>query len=85
MPNSMSAGKRLRQASRKRLQNRQVKSAIRTRMRTLLEMESPDEAQAALSDLYSMLDRAAARRVLQPNTAARRKAQLARHVEQLSA
>ncbi len=85
MPNSMSARKRLRQASRKRLQNRQVKSAIRTRMRTLLEMESPDEAQAALSDLYSMLDRAAARRVLQPNTAARRKAQLARHVEQLSA
>ncbi len=85
MPNSMSAGKRLRQASRKRLQNRQVKSAIRTRMRTLLEMESPDEAQAALSDLYSMLDRAAARRVLHPNTAARRKAQLARHVEQLSA
>ena len=85
MPNSMSARKRLRQASRRRLQNRQVKSAIRTRTRTLLEMESPDEAQAALSDLYSMLDRAAARRVLHPNTAARRKAQLARHVEKLSA
>ncbi len=85
MPNSMSARKRLRQASRKRLHNRQTKSAIRTRMRALLEMESPDEAQGALSDLYSMLDRAAARRLLHPNTAARRKAQLARHVEQLSA
>ena len=85
MPNSMSARKRLRQASRKRLHNRQVKSAIRTRMRTLLEMESTEEAQGALSDLYSMLDRAAARRVLHPNTAARKKAQLARHVEHLSA
>ena len=53
-------------------------------MRALLEMESPDEAQGALSDLYSMLDRAAARRVLHPNTAARKKARLARHVEQLS-
>ena len=80
MPNSMSARKRLRQASKKRLHNRQIKSEIRTRMRTLLEMESPDEAH-----LYSMLDRAAARRLLHPNTAARKKAQLARHVEQLSA
>lgn len=85
MPNSQSARKRLRQASRKRLHNRQIKSAIRTRTRTLFEMESPEEAQSALSDLYSMLDRAAARRVLHPNAAARKKAQLARHVEQLSA
>lgn len=85
MPNSMSARKRLRQAARKRDHNRRMKSAIRTRMRALLEMESPDDARGALSDLYSMLDRAAARRVLHPNTAARKKARLARHVERLSA
>lgn len=81
----MSARKRLRQASKKRLHNRQIKSAIRTRTRALLDLDSPEEAKGALSDLYSMLDRAAARRVLHPNAAARKKAQLARHVEGLSA
>ena len=54
-------------------------------MRKLLEMDSAEEAQAALRELYTMLDRAAARRVLHPNTAARRKARLARHVRELSA
>lgn len=81
----MSARKRLRQAAKKRFHNRQIKSAIRTRTRALLELESADDAQGALSELYSMLDKAAARRVLHPNAAARKKAQLARHVEELSA
>lgn len=84
MPNTPSARKRLRQASKKRMHNRKVKSAIRTRTRRLLEMESPEGAQDALSELYAMLDRAAAGRVLHPNTAARKKARLARHVERLS-
>ena len=54
-------------------------------MRKLFEMDSAEEAQAALRELYTMLDRAATRHVLHPNTAARRKARLARHVRQLSA
>jgi ribosomal protein S20 len=54
-------------------------------MRKLFEMDSAEEAQTALRELYTMLDRAATRHVLHPNTAARRKARLARHVRQLSA
>jgi len=54
-------------------------------MRKLLEMDSAEEAQTALRELYTMLDRAAARHIFHPNTAARRKARLARHVRQLSA
>ena len=80
----MSAKKRLRQSDKRRTHNRRIKSAIRTRTRKLLEMDSAEEARDALPDLYAMLDRAAARRVLHPNAAARKKAQLARHVEGLS-
>ncbi len=85
VPNSRSADKRLRQSRKRRERNRTAKSAIRTQMRKLFEMDSAEEAQTALRELYTMLDRAAARHVLHPNTAARRKARLARHVRQLSA
>lgn len=84
MPNTASAKKRLRQSTRRRLHNRRIKSAIRTRTRRLLEMQDAEGAQEALSELYTMLDRAAGQRVLHPNTAARKKAQLARHVQRLS-
>ncbi len=84
MPNTASAKKRLRQSTKRRLHNRRIKSAIRTRTRKLLEMQDAEGAQEALSELYTMLDRAAGQRVLHPNTAARKKAQLARHVQRLS-
>lgn len=84
MPNNASQKKRLRQSEASRLANRRVKSDIRTRTKRLLAMDSADEAGAALSDLYSRIDRAARKRILQPNAASRQKARLARHVERLS-
>jgi small subunit ribosomal protein S20 len=84
VPNTKSAEKRLRQATRRREHNRKIKSAIRTRTRKLLESDNADEASALLDDLYSRLDRAAAKNVMHRNTAARKKARLARHVEQLT-
>ncbi len=84
MPNTKSAEKRLRQATKRREHNRRIKSAIRTRTRKLLESENAEEASALLDDLYSRLDRAAAKNVMHRNTAARKKARLARHVEQLT-
>lgn len=84
MPNTKSAEKRLRQASRRREHNRRIKSAIRTRTRRLLESDDAEEARVLLDDLYSRLDRAAAKNVLHRNTAARKKARLARHVEKLT-
>jgi ribosomal protein S20 len=47
-------------------------------------MESAEEAQSALPALYAALDRAARRRIIQPNTAARQKARAARHVRDLT-
>ena len=84
MPNNASQKKRLRQSRVRRLKNRQVRSEIRTRTKQLLEMDSRAEADDALSGLYRTLDRAAQKRIIEPNAAARQKARAARHVESLS-
>jgi small subunit ribosomal protein S20 len=84
VPNIKSAKKRLRQSENRRVRNKSVRSRIRTRTRALLAMTSADEAQALLPDLYALIDRAAGRGVLHPNTAGRQKSRLARHVESLS-
>ena len=84
MPNNASHKKRLRQSQTRRDRNRQARSEIRTRMKSLLEMESAEEAQTALSELYTVLDRAGRKNLLQPNTAARQKARAARHVNRLA-
>lgn len=83
MPIIKSAKKRLRQSEKRRVKNKSVRSRIRTRIRQLLETTSRDEAEARLDELYSLLDRAAGKGVMHPNTVARRKARLARHVESL--
>lgn len=84
MPNTKSAKKRLRQNEHRRLHNRSIRSEIRTRTRRILEMESSEEAQGALSELYTLLDRSARKHIFHRNFAARRKAQLARHVGKLT-
>lgn len=84
VPNNASAKKRLRQSQAQRLQNRTVRSEIRTRTKKILSMESAEEANAALPELYAVLDRAAQRRIIQPNAAARQKARVARHVVSLT-
>lgn len=84
MPNTKSAKKRLRQSRERRQRNRKVRSEIRTRTRRLLATESAEEAEAQLPEFYSLLDRAAGRRVLHPKTAARQKARIARHVQELA-
>lgn len=84
MPNNPSAKKRLRQSRVRRLRNRSVRSEIRTRARALLSMESSADAEAALNEVYSALDRAARKRIIPKQAAARQKARLARHVQSLS-
>lgn len=84
MPNTQSAKKRLRQSRRRRLQNRSLRSEIRTRIRRILEMDSADEAREAVSQLYTVLDRASRKGIVHPGTAARQKARVARHVNRLA-
>jgi small subunit ribosomal protein S20 len=79
MPNIKQQEKRVRQASRQRLENLRWRSTAKTLMRRLKDAEG-DEAEKAHRELVSWLDKAAARGALHRNTAARRKAQAAKLV-----
>ena len=81
MPNSPSAAKRMRQNAKRRKRNRVTKKVIKTlskRTMTSLVSKDFDQALADLKAASSKIDKAGARRVLHPNTAARRKSKLAR-------
>jgi small subunit ribosomal protein S20 len=83
MPNIRQQEKRVRQASRQRIENLRWRSTAKTLMRRLREAaEKGDTASVTASyrELVSWLDKAASRGALHKNTAARRKSQAARIV-----
>ena len=80
MPHTRSARKNLRKSEKRRLANRAAKRAIKTQIKRFTEAEAgPIEK---LREEYNLaakkLDKAAAKRVIHPNLAARKKSQLAR-------
>jgi small subunit ribosomal protein S20 len=81
MPNIRQQEKRVRQATRQRVENLRWRSTAKTLMRRLQEAAAGDDAAAVDErhrELVSWLDKAAANGSLHKNTAARRKAQAAR-------
>jgi small subunit ribosomal protein S20 len=81
MPNIKQQEKRVRQASRQRLENLRWRSTAKTLMRRLKEASAGGDATATTErhrELVSWLDKAASRGALHRNTAARRKAQAAK-------
>jgi small subunit ribosomal protein S20 len=81
MPHTKSAEKSLRQTEKRRLRNRAVKKAIKGQIKTYLVAVGGDDANAKATELKAAirkLDKAAAKRVIHPNAAARKKSQLAR-------
>jgi small subunit ribosomal protein S20 len=81
--NSKQQAKRVRTAARQRLENLRYRTQIKTLFRRLSEaVEAGDSEQvdAAQRRLVAVVDRAAARRAIHRNTAARRKARAARIV-----
>jgi small subunit ribosomal protein S20 len=81
MPNTPSAIKRLKQSTKRRMQNRIAKKIIKTYTKRALAAVSAKEFEKAEADFRSAtakIDKAGVRRVLHPNTAARRKSKLAR-------
>ncbi len=88
MPHTPSAKKRVRQNARRRLQNRAGKAETKTlAKRVLAAVEAGDRALAEteLKRAQSKLDKIAKRRILHPNTTARKKSQLAKAVVALRA
>jgi len=80
MPNTKSAGRRMRNSARKNLRNRSVKSRIHTLEKSYLELLSTgkkDEAGKELRTLSSAFDKAAKSGVVHRATADRKKSRLA--------
>jgi small subunit ribosomal protein S20 len=81
MPHTPSAKKSLRQTAIRRLRNRAAKKAIKLQVKKLTEPAKDatlDKLQVELKVAIRKLDKAAAKRVIHPNTAARKKSQLTR-------
>lgn len=74
----ISVRKRHRQSVVRRGRNRTVKSNIRSSVKTALTVGQPEERQAALKEVSSVVDKAAAKGVIHKNRASRIKSRLAR-------
>ncbi len=88
MPNSVSAKKRMRQDVVRRTRNRAVKSSLRTQVRKVREAitaKKVDDAKKEFAVLVQKLDRAASRKVIHANAAARTKSRLAHAIKALKA
>jgi small subunit ribosomal protein S20 len=77
LPNIKQQEKRVRQASRQRLENLRWRSAAKTLMRRLKDADAKD-VDDRHRELVSWLDKASSHGALHRNTAARRKAQAAK-------
>jgi small subunit ribosomal protein S20 len=83
MPHLTSGKKRLRQNIKRREHNRATKKALKKQLKAVFEVA--ENKQSTLEQLkkeatsaVKKLDKAAAKRVIHPNTAARKKSQIAR-------
>ena len=77
MANIKSADKRWRQSLKRRLRNRSVKTAVRTHIKTATRAIGTGEPDAeSLKVAVTALDKAAAKGIIHPNNAARRKSRL---------
>ncbi|MBV9774562.1 MAG: 30S ribosomal protein S20 [Gemmatimonadetes bacterium] len=85
MPNVKSAEKRMRTNEIRAERNRQNRSRLRTALRKVRQADSAEAAAPALAEAISLLDRAASKRVIHPNKAARAKSRLTAFVKKIGA
>ncbi len=93
MANNKSALKRIQIGERNRVRNKTYKSAVKTLMKkyfTAVEdyarQPSPEalqEVQSRMAEAYSKIDKAVKRKVLHPNTGARKKSRLAKTLQRV--
>lgn len=87
MPNIKSKAKRMRQAEKRRLRNKAVKTRVRNvvkEFQEVLEAGKSQEALAQLPSVYKTLDKAASKGVIHKRRAAAFKSKLAKRLHQLS-
>ena len=85
MPNIKSAKKRMELSRKANERNKARRSELRTVVKRVRQATTAEEAQERIREATALLDRAAGKRLIHPNRAARIKSQLARHLNALSA
>ncbi|HEU0016130.1 MAG TPA: 30S ribosomal protein S20 [Longimicrobium sp.] len=83
MPNVKSAEKRMRTNAVRAERNRQFRSKLRTALKKVRGAETSEVASAAFKEAATLLDRAARKRIIHPNKAARAKSRLSAKVAKL--
>jgi small subunit ribosomal protein S20 len=78
MTHSKQAAKRVRQNERVRVQNRSVRTAVKSAVKATLAADSPQKRAELLRDAMRKTDKAAKYGVIHRNQAARRKSRLMR-------
>jgi small subunit ribosomal protein S20 len=81
MPHTTSAKKRLKQNLKRREHNRSVKKTVKTQIKRVLEVAKSgtvEQLQQEYNLAAKKLDKAAAKRMVHPNLAARKKSQLSK-------
>jgi small subunit ribosomal protein S20 len=79
LPKTKTAEKSARTAVRRAARNKTVRSGMKTavtRAEKLVTAKKDDEARAAVVEAISSLDKAARKKIIHPNTAARKKSRL---------
>ena len=88
MPKIKQAQKQARNSEKRQLRNRRVGSRAKTfitRAEKFIFAGEIESAQAAVAESISALDRAAEKRIIHPNNAARRKSRLMKKLNQVQA
>jgi len=83
MPITKQAEKRVRQAEKKRDHNRNRRSKMRSLTKKVFDLNDKEQAEKALREAVSYLDRMSVKGIIHKNNAARKKAQLTKHVNNL--
>ncbi len=79
MANIKSAAKRARQSEKRRIHNRYYRTTARTyvkRARAQIAGNELEDAEATIQEAVKALDKAAQKKIIHPNNAARRKSRL---------
>ncbi|MCK9594352.1 MAG: 30S ribosomal protein S20 [Candidatus Omnitrophica bacterium] len=83
MPNRKAAVKRLRVDKKRHQRNLKIKTELKKglkKLQALLTAKNSAEAKTSLAKVFSLLDKAAKKKILHPNTANRKKGRLAKKV-----
>ncbi len=83
MPKRRAAVKRLRVDKKRRLHNLKIKNELKKtikKFQAFLSAKNLNEAKALLGKVFSLLDKAAKKKVIHPRTASRKKSRLAKRI-----